>query len=107
MFIYKMQLFSPEKKMWPLKFKFKKVRHVKFDVVKLDCDQRAGIASIPSVTEPLPYLQELRLRDGSVRVLTPSHHLLWEKVLEGKAERCSHIMRVKEGAGREERERRH
>lgn len=67
---------------------FKKVRRVKFDVVKPDCEQRAGLASIPSVL--LPYLQELRLRDGTVRVLTPSHHLLWEKVLEGKRETQQH-----------------
>lgn len=67
------------------------------------------VASVPAslAFEPPPYLQELRLRDGTVRVLTPSHHLLWEKVLKGKAERRSNIMRAKEGASKEERERRH
>lgn len=33
---------------------FKKVRRVKFDVVKPDCDQRAGLASIRSVLLNLP-----------------------------------------------------
>lgn len=102
--ILKMQLFPPGKKNVAFR-QFKKVRRVKFDVVKLDRDQRAGLASIRSVL--LPYLQELRLRDGTVRVLTPSHHLLWEKVLEGKRERRSNMMREKEGASKEERERRH
>lgn len=31
-----------------------------------------------------PHLKELRLGDGAVGLLTPGHHLLWEKVLGGE-----------------------
>lgn len=37
-------------------------------------------------TESSSHLEELRLRDGAIGLLTPGHHLLWEKVLEGKTE---------------------